>query len=695
MSRVICGIQTVLLLFAFTLPGRGEEVPPTITVGEFGTDEEMTPASLAMATLHDEWENPSRLAPPSSLAKNEGAAVGDVPLSEVIAPPPASEEQAILAAITQTVSGSETSGAGSFLTGKRLETISVRDAILRALQKNLTIYNASKQEDFAKAALLEAKAIFHPVLSVALNYQNYRTYERVMTVERWSKGTVPVGNVANLEGFPATPGYWLGMDLETIRASGLEGIMFNHPIPCGKRMRDIVASKDTEYDPLETMTGTLSIYQQLPWGNVLMLTSTTTYKHYYFRDLNYEVAESHYHRSWSNNLKGELLVPLPWTKDFGRNAYAETSIRTARLGKEKAAYEIKTVINSTLLAVDSAYWDLVRCVMDLRSTLENRKVLEAILSDTEKLIEAKRATEYGKYQLVAELASLQASEAEIWKGLAQNSNRLAEFLGMKAEEVLFLPLGYSESLSARRAIDLDQALEIALRTRPELHSGRIDVDMAKEWQKFYANQRRLDLKGGVSLSHLTNTSLFGYEFFEQAMWASIDNPDQKSQSYGLTVNYPLLQRAARADYRSAEIGRDQADLIQKAIRATVMKEVDNAVIALLGATERCRIAQENRDTAARAFSDARSLRGAGRMAEFELVAKSRTLLAADYQLNLARVERRKAEAQLLAAMGTLAEEYPTMTARGPFEIHRLSILASHRPFDFFPHDPAKKNAKAE
>ncbi|MGH9198464.1 MAG: hypothetical protein ACRD1T_22370, partial [Acidimicrobiia bacterium] len=297
-------------------------------------------------------------------------------------------------------SGKESVGR---LKDKKPIDLSPRAAALSALRKNLSIHSSHVLEDIAKAALLEAEAVFDPVLLLSFAYDHSETFDREETDLRFRRGTT--------QSAPGLPGRNILESTDPVDTRNPQA-EFDTPRREVFSPTTVVASQAPLTGPTESFTYEVSLFQQLPWGADLTLAYQALDQDTFFinnpvlfsgnrSDL---VSFGSYDRPWVSSLLTRLTLPVPGSKDFGPYADQEVAIKLADLGKERAFWDVESIINTTLLEVDLGYWDLVNRLLGLRVTIENREGVERLLAQTERLFELQEATNYDKAQIEAELA---------------------------------------------------------------------------------------------------------------------------------------------------------------------------------------------------------------------------------------------------------------------------------------------------
>jgi outer membrane protein TolC len=558
---------------------------------------------------------------------------------------------------------------GEFLKNRKAVEITRREAAVQGLEKNLSIQRQRKSEAIAREAVMEAKALFLPTFSANLYYNESEAFERSAKVKVWKSGTTTrdLGG-GNVE-------YVLVLSPEAQQQSTIKELVFRDPRMAGYQMREIKASEET--DKTESWIYYFNVAQQLPWGSSLNVGITTKEKHTFFDN-----EGGDYKRPWSTSVATVLDAPLPLTKGFGRYAAAEVSLRLSRLQKDRAFWDVKTVINGTLLDVDMGYWNLVASARVLLATVKNRQTLETILGNTEKLLAAGRATAYGKKQVQAELAGVKDIEARAWNNYLRASTALALLLNQDKDAVM-LPVGYGGSLDEAAEMALADAMSVALQNRPELkaeETGELATEIILRQSE---NGTRPDLRFNFNFTIEQNGSVFGYKTLADSINFTDFNKDTQYQTYALNYSYPWRNLAARALKAASQASHERQRIAVSAVKNQITEEVNNAVVYLLSAQAQVEIASQNLKLAEEAFDNACKLRDAGKMSEFQIIGKSAATLSANYNLIAALVERKKAESRLLAAEGVLPHRFADKTAASEFDRQRIRKVSHAHPLPFF------------
>ncbi|MGH9895527.1 MAG: hypothetical protein ACREA0_26790, partial [bacterium] len=332
------------------------------------------------------------------------------------------------------------------LKGKKPVDLAPRAAALSALRKNLSIHSSQVLEDIAKAALLEAEAVFDPILLLSFAYDHSETFDREETDLRFRRATT--------QDAPGLPGRNILESTDPVDTRNPQA-EFETPRREGFSPTTVIASRAPITGPTESFIYEVSLFQQLPWGADLTLAYQALDQDTFFinNPLAIEslgsvenlVSFGSYDRPWVSSLLTRLSLPVPGSKDFGPYADQEVAIKLADLGKKRAFWDVESIINTTLLEVDRAYWELVNRLLGVRVTIENREGVESLLGKTERLFELQEATNYDKAQIEAEVARVQGEEERAWDAYRVASNALVRLLDLQEDRVI-LPAGYSHAL---------------------------------------------------------------------------------------------------------------------------------------------------------------------------------------------------------------------------------------------------------
>jgi outer membrane protein TolC len=579
------------------------------------------------------------------------------------------DEEAINALIRDEFS-TVSDSSGRFV-GKQLVELSQRQAAFAALEKNLAIQQSGVTATIARHALLEAKAIFDPVLLLSFRYDRSERFKRTERDERFRPATRQDDQGRNV----------LGSDDPVDPRDPIA--VFEDPQVDRFESTAIAASQESLTGALETYTYNIALDQQLPWGPRLELVYQAIEEDSFFvnnanllvdnpnppLDL---VSAGSYDRPWISILLTRLALPVPGSKDFGPYAEQEVAIKLAKLDTESAYWDVRTVINNTLLQVDLTYWALINSLLNLQVIIENRKSVEELLALTERLFAEGEATNYDKAQVDSELARLQNEAAQACNSYVLASDALVQLLDMQADTLL-LPSGYSKAIKEVQAIPQDPRGALATRGNPERFGAAVAIKSAQVAEQARTVQTRPDI-GFIGEAELrqSNTA-FGYANFGESL-ENVFDPDIITQRYGLEYRYPLGNREVKGALLQAQANTRQQQLQARLVANRIRREFLTARAAFASATERVAITRRQEELANLAYERALRQQRDLTVRAYEVVEQNVQRLQARRDTIQALTERQQAEARMLAAMGELAQVYAERTAQTKLDRYRLGLL---------------------
>lgn len=568
-------------------------------------------------------------------------------------------------------------GAGrKSLTGRNPELITVRQAVLAGLLKNLSIGKQEKDEAVIKAAVEEARAVFDPVINALVNHAYNESFDRQRIGRVFHRATVNVGG-QNL----------LIFDADAQEATQIESLVFANPRPNFYRREQVDANSENPTGPAADETLSISFDQQLPWGHSISFGGTSI-RHQTFDELMGEFGAP-----WTTNLSAAFIVPIPFSKDWGPYAPAETGIKVANLNRERAFWDTKTVINTTLVTIDHAFWSLAAAAENLRASTENRKSVESILAKLKEMVKAGRTTDYGNQQVEAELAAVKEVEEGAWGAYIQASNALVNLIDHDKNTIL-IPSGYSKLVDEHVKLNTAEANQIAEENRPELKAAKISAKVSAVLVRFQQNQTKPDLKIHGRYDHKQLNFKFGY----QDWWDSIralPNQDARVQTYELDFSRAVFNRTVYGNANAARAIEAQSNITVENTVNQIEQDVGNALVDLMSRKRQVELASENLRLAQETLKQAKEFFEGGRLTEFEIVTHNREVLLADLSLVSATAAYKSAESQLLFAEGILPYLYANLTATNSLEQRRIGVLTQANALRYFGMAAPKEAAPAK
>jgi len=222
--------------------------------------------------------------------------------------------------------------------------------------------------------------------------------------------------------------------------------------------------------------------------------------------------------------------------------------------------------------------------------------------------------------------------------------RLKNLAGIPFDEPLRLRDNLSTSQSQwQRPASLDAAVEIALRTRPDLRLARLNLEVARAGLSLARSQAAPDLV--ASTKYIQNRSVFN-----ETPVGPISDRD-KLLTFGVSVGIPVFNRNQGAKAEAA-LAITQAERRREFLETVVRSEVASAY-ARADAVQRALLTFDQ-GVIARSNDNIRAIRAAYQIGEFkitDLLAEQRRLLDSQREFTEALAERYRALADLRTAIG--------------------------------------------
>jgi outer membrane protein TolC len=295
-----------------------------------------------------------------------------------------------------------------------------------------------------------------------------------------------------------------------------------------------------------------------------------------------------------NSSLGMTLVQ-PLLRDFGWR-YSTLLVQIAQNTEEASYHQYEAAIATMVAQVERSYWILVLAI-------ENVEVQEQGLTLSRELL---RQNE-GKYNVGALPRTAVLEAQSVVARREANLIRFRNLSSIARDNLRAIVNGRNSDLSNLLTIDpqdkpsatplkadLGGSLDTALRQRPEIKAARLDVHGRGLQRRAAENQLlpRLNLVGGAGVNGLAGSrpDINGFSgqpagplagtFVDGGYSRALDLlTDGRFYNYsvGATIEIPLSNAQARADYSKTNIDLEQSKLTLQKVQETVTLEVSTAV----------------------------------------------------------------------------------------------------------------------
>jgi cobalt-zinc-cadmium efflux system outer membrane protein len=323
-------------------------------------------------------------------------------------------------------------------------------------------------------------------------------------------------------------------------------------------------------------------------------------------------------------------------------------IDLARAELEAAEAEVMDRERRLASDVRAAYVEALAALRELEVT-QNLNTLDV---ETARIVEA-RVTEGDAAPLElnllrAEIDRLRARRALVEGRLQAAFLRLKQIVGVPADETLRLREGLTAPLLPEPPVSLEAAVEIALRTRPDLRLARLTEEVAQ------AGYRLVRAQAAPQVTAFTRYTDSRTSFDRTPVGPLFDR--DKLLSFGVSIILPILNRNQGAK-TEAQLAITQAQRRREFIESVVRAEV-------AAAYRRYEAAQASLQTyeqgvIARSTQNVQTVRAAYEVGAFrisELLSEQRRLIDSQREMTEALAERYRALADLQAALGATVKE---------------------------------------
>ncbi|SRR5579885_283187 len=298
----------------------------------------------------------------------------------------------------------------------------------------------------------------------------------------------------------------------------------------------------------------------------------------------------------------DLQVTQNLLQGFGPAVNAR-NIRVQKNNLKVADLQFKQQVITTVSAVLNLYWDLVSFRQDYQSRQRELQAAQQLLEDDRKQVEigvlaeieitrAQAGVATAEQDLLVSQTNLLQQETILKNALSRNGISAANL-----SDVHIIPLDSIPTPGGDDNTPLDQLVNEALANRPEVQQSQINIESNKMNLVGIKNSLRPTLQ---AFGELTNNALAGELTALGAMvpanyafaggygtfWSQILSRNYPNYSAGFSLNIPLRNRAAQADYVTSELELRQNELTLQKTRSQIKVDVQNAYIGVRQARAR-------------------------------------------------------------------------------------------------------------
>lgn len=402
--------------------------------------------------------------------------------------------------------------------------------------------------------------------------------------------------------------------------------------------------------------------QNSHFGTSATISYTSQYQH---------VNSSFYSLNPFTTANVDLTLTQNLLNGFGR-AVNDRNIRVQKNNLKVTDLQFKQQVITTVTAALNLYWDLVSFNQDLKARQEETATAQQLLENNQKQVQIGTLAEIEVTRAQSQLYAAKQDLLISQTNLLQQETILKNVLSRKGvatsdlAEVHIVPLDKMEMPAKDEARPIDELVTQALTNRVEIETDRINLESNKTNLVGIKSSLRPTLQ---AFAELTNNGLSGDATvfglsqggvpvfaggYSNAL-AQIFRRNYPNYSAGFSLNIPLRNRAAQADYVTSLIELRQNELgLQKQINQ-VRVDVQNALIGIQQARARYDAAVQARLLSQQTFDGDKRKYELGASTAYQVVQDQRDLASAQSSEVQAMANYSHARIALDQALGTTLE----------------------------------------
>ena len=357
----------------------------------------------------------------------------------------------------------------------------------------------------------------------------------------------------------------------------------------------------------------------------------------------------------SLNPQSTATIEAKLTQPLLRNAgifYNKSEIYIARNNKKKSILELKETAIEVINSVQTAYWELVMAIEELRVRKKSLESAEDLLRKN--TIQAKVGTLAPIEVLVAEdgVAKKINDIIETENDIKNREDDLKLIMNLSNHSILsdvaIIPL--DKAYFKITDVTFDESIKIALANRPELFKQSLDISNARITVKQRRNELlpKLDVEAGIRYNGMAGN-------FGNAIDSTFSQQFQ-DEFFGFALEVPLGNREARSNYSNAKLETRKQILERIKQEQDIVVEVRTAVREIKKNAESIKATEKSRELAVERLEAEERKYKVGRSTSLEVLRAQDNLTIAEGKAINALVNYQISVGDLDAKMGTILEK---------------------------------------
>jgi len=361
-----------------------------------------------------------------------------------------------------------------------------------------------------------------------------------------------------------------------------------------------------------------------------------------------------------------LSATQPLLRD-GWLHFNRSAIRLAHNSRLISVSSFKSSVMTELFDLETAYWNLVRSIENLRVSKEALHRAKRLYENNKIKVQAGTMPEIEMLQALAEVASQREGVIVAQKEVRDREDAVKQLMNLRgpnrrlsdARLIPTSPMQFEEV-----TVDRQQALRQARLNRPEyvmteleLKNERLRLDRSK-------NQMlpELDLTGSITYLGRDKSYRSALDNMDKEFHRAPNHTDQYSASVSLSFEYPIGNRAAKSRYLQSRLDVNRRRLERERMDQQIQVEVRSAVREVTTNVERVKATKVATALERERLRAEEKKLSVGKSTSFDVLEAQEDLAIAERNEVRAIVDYRISRVRLLRVQGTLLDAYDITVA---------------------------------
>ncbi len=364
----------------------------------------------------------------------------------------------------------------------------------------------------------------------------------------------------------------------------------------------------------------------------------------------------------------KLSFQQPLLRDFGRQA-TERQIDVARTNFGISKQQFTAQVVSTVQQVEDAYWNLVDAQDQLKVAQEALELAKELHEQNKIRVKVGTLAPLELVQSAVGVAVAKEGIIAAQSAVGDAADALRSLLNLQGDRLWSLPIDpVTKAEAATQKIDVEEAIQTALKNRPEVKSQELTLDNLSLDSRYYRGQLkpRLDLNVSYGYTGIggpaTVRDFLTGEVISEApgsyndAFRQITRADFLGWTVGVNLSVPLQNRAAKAQSAVADSALDQGRAQLRVLQLQVTTQVRTAARQVETAAEQIVSAKVSRELAEKNLDAEKKKYDNGMSTSYQVLQIQDDLTQARSREASAITGYRKALVAYYSAIGRLLQE---------------------------------------